>query len=164
MVGSFATEYIGALAQRERACIKQLKRFPRPQGIFGGPGVYHPTAEAKLQVLEDFENVAPYLLPKDSSIHVPVLWHTDLHRENIFVDPENPSKVLSIIDWQAVHTAPLFQQVHTPDFLDFEGPKPPEGLESPPSLSPDFEELQPEEQKQARLLLSKQSLYKMYEI
>lgn len=69
-----------------------------------------------------------FLLPKDAVVTRPVLWQTDLHADNIFVDPDNPSKVLGIIDWQSAHVAPLCQQVITLAFLDFNGPRPDEGL------------------------------------
>ncbi|GES58629.1 phosphotransferase enzyme family protein [Aspergillus terreus] len=77
--------------------------------------------------------------------------------------PDNPSKVLSIIGWQSVHIAPLFQQAATPAFLDFEGPKPDEGV-SAPSLPENFEVLSAAEQAQAKTLRTQQSLYKLYEI
>ncbi|KAE8151558.1 phosphotransferase enzyme family protein [Aspergillus avenaceus] len=157
------TDYILASTQRERQCIQQSRRFPRPEGIFGGPHSYQPTVEGKIGVLNDFEKVVPFLIPKDHNVTMPVLWHSDLHHDNIFVDPKTPSKVLAIIDWQSAHIAPLFQQVITPAFLDFEGPRPNEGL-SAPSLPESFEELPPVEQQRAKALRSQQSLFKLYEI
>ncbi|KZF23492.1 phosphotransferase enzyme family protein [Xylona heveae TC161] len=158
-----AKEYILSSARRERACIQQSIKFPKPEGIFGGPRSYTPTAAAKLAVLDDFEKVASYLLPKDSAVHIPVLWHPDLHYDNIFVDSANPAKVLSIIDWQSVHVAPLFQQASTPAFLEYHGPKPPEGI-SAPTLPDNFNDLSPVGKEQAEILLAQQSLYKLYEI
>ena len=162
-VGSTAIEFVLASIRREKECIQKCARFPKSEGIFGGPRSYNPTAKAKLAVLEDFVKVASYMLPKDTSVHLPVLWHSDLHNDNIFVDPEDPSKVLSIIDWQTVHVAPLFQQATTPAFLDFVGTKPAEGL-SAPSLPSNFEQLNDLEKKEAKILLAEQSLYKLYEI
>lgn len=162
-LGTNAHEYILASARRERDCIQQSQNFPRPEGIFGGPGGYKPTAEKKLRVLDDFEKVASYLLPKDASVHTPVLWHGDLHQENIFVDEHDPSKILSIIDWQASHVVPLFQQAQTPGFLDFDGPRPELGISSLPSLPDDFDSLSSDEKSAAEHLQSQQSLYKMYE-
>ncbi|KAK2825770.1 hypothetical protein FQN49_007382 [Arthroderma sp. PD_2] len=156
--------YILASSKRERKCIKQSLTFPRPEGIFGGPGGYKPTAKAKLEVLDDFEKVALHLLPKDTSVHIPVLWHGDLHDNNIFVDPDDPSKILSIIDWQAIHIAPLFQQARVPGFLEFEGPRPPSGLTTLPSLPDNFEDLSPAEKREAEELKSEQTLYKLYEV
>ncbi|KAK2800297.1 hypothetical protein FQN51_006205 [Onygenales sp. PD_10] len=159
-----AYEYILASSRRERDCIQQSSTFPRPEGIFGGPGGYKPTANAKLAVLNDFDKVAFHLLPKDISTHTPVLWHNDLHHDNIFINPANPAEILSIIDWQAAHTSPLFKQAHTPAFLDFEGPKPALGLSTLPPLPENFETLSPEEKEEAQELQSQQSLYKLYEV
>ncbi|PGH15282.1 hypothetical protein AJ80_05635 [Polytolypa hystricis UAMH7299] len=162
-VGSTTFDYALASVRRERECISQLPPFRRPQGIFGGPRRYEPTTEAKLAVLDDFEKVALYLLPKDSSVHVPVLWNGDLHHENIFVDPDNPTKILSIIDWQTVNLAPLFQQVRVPGFLDYAGPRPADGfaLPSPPES---FEILDRAEKEQAKELQVQQTMYKTYEM
>ncbi|EGD93510.1 phosphotransferase [Trichophyton tonsurans CBS 112818] len=159
-----ALEYILASSMRERECIVRGLRFPRPEGIFGGPGGYKPTAKSKLDVLDDFEKVAAYLLPKDTSVHIPVLWHGDLHDNNIFVDPDDPSKILSIIDWQTTHIAPLFQQARTPEFLDFIGPHPSLGLTPMPPLPDNFDSLSAAEKEEAKALQSKQSLFKIYEI
>jgi hypothetical protein len=38
----------------------------------------------------------------------PVLVHPDLHTSNIFVDPDDPTKITSIIDWQSASTEPVF--------------------------------------------------------
>ncbi|EZG01032.1 hypothetical protein H106_08392 [Trichophyton rubrum CBS 735.88] len=159
-----ALGYILASSTRERECIVRGLRFPRPEGIFGGPGGYKPTAKSKLDVLDDFEKVAAYLLPKDASVHIPVLWHGDLHDNNIFVDPDDPSKVLTIIDWQTSHIAPLFQQARTPGFLDFIGPHPSLGLIPMPPLPDNFDSLSAAEKEEAEKLHSKQSLFKIYEI
>ena len=90
-----------AIAQREIACSEKFPSFPRDtqQGIFGGPSDYHPTKEAKLSVLHDFVRILPYLLPKNEKLSTGVLWHNDLHMNDIFVDSENPSQITSIIDW-----------------------------------------------------------------
>ncbi|KXG52884.1 Aminoglycoside phosphotransferase [Penicillium griseofulvum] len=120
-------------------------------------------SDAKLDVISDFRNVASFILPKDATVTKPVLWHTDLHADNIFVDPNNPSKILAILDWQSAHVAPLCQQVITPAFLDFNGPKPDEGL-SFPSLPENFQTLSAEEKAKAEGLQTQQLLYKLYEI
>lgn len=50
------------------------------------------------------------------SFSQPVLWHTDLHMGNIFVSSEDPTKVVSIIDWQSISIAPLLIQARFPGF------------------------------------------------
>ncbi|KKZ65946.1 hypothetical protein EMCG_08289 [[Emmonsia] crescens] len=156
-----ASKYVMALALREIACIEKFPKFPRPQGMHGGPRQYQPSAEKKLAVLNDYLRVAPYLLPKDPTLHASVMWHSDLHTDNIFVDPNDPVKIVGLIDWQSVHLSPLFLQARTPALLDFEGPIP-ESFEI--KLPANFDTLSPSEQVQAQKLRSMQSLYKLYEV
>ncbi|CDM31462.1 Protein kinase-like domain [Penicillium roqueforti FM164] len=156
-------DYVHSMASREEDCSKHLSRFPRPEGIFGAPGSYQPTAQAKLDVISDFRKIASFIVPKDATVTKPVLWHTDFHADNIFVDPNNPSKIFAVIDWQSVHVAPLCQQVITPAFLNFNWPKPDEGL-CLPSLPDNFQTLSAEEKAKAKVLRTQQLLYKLYEI
>lgn len=106
--------------------------------------------------------VAPFLSPKSEGLSKPVLWHPDLHGDNIFVNPERPTEILSIIDWQAVNLSPLFLQARHPALIEFEGPIP-EGLHSI-KLPNNFDELDPKEQLDAKKLRAAQSLYKLYDI
>lgn len=47
----------------------------------------------------------------------PVLLHPDLNARNIFVDPDDPTKILGIIDWQSAAIEPAFvHAVEPPDF------------------------------------------------
>ncbi|KAI5356527.1 Putative aminoglycoside phosphotransferase, protein kinase-like domain superfamily [Septoria linicola] len=48
----------------------------------------------------------------------PTLWHSDLHLGNIYVSEEDPTQIVSIIDWQSLLVLPLFCQVRFPEFLD----------------------------------------------
>ncbi|SMR44112.1 unnamed protein product [Zymoseptoria tritici ST99CH_3D1] len=48
----------------------------------------------------------------------PALWHSDLHLGNIYVSEEDPTKIVSIIDWQSLVILPMFYQVRFPEFLD----------------------------------------------
>ncbi|KAG5641922.1 hypothetical protein DXG03_003968 [Asterophora parasitica] len=41
----------------------------------------------------------------------------DLSLENIFVDPDEPSKITCIIDWESTTTRPLWQCAHLPAFV-----------------------------------------------
>lgn len=111
LLGASAENVVKALVKREIACLEKFPSFPRDtqQGIFGGPGGYHPTKEAKLSVLRDFLEICPHLLPEEEKLSTGVLWHNDLHMHNIFVDSENPSQITSIIDWQGTYLS------HVPD-------------------------------------------------
>ena len=90
------------------------------------------------------------------------MWHSDLHTNNIFVDPENPTEIVGIIDWQSVHLSPFFLQARHPTLIEFNGPIP-EGFDHI-KLPKNFEELNADEQREAKLLRSAQSLYKLYEV
>jgi hypothetical protein len=104
----------------------------------------------------------PFLLPKDEEVSKPVLWHPDLHADNIFVNPNNPTEIVSVIDWQSVNLSPLSLQARHPGLIEFDGPIP-EGLQSI-ELPDNFEQLSPEEQLETKKLRAAQSLYKLYEI
>ena len=153
-------DYVAGIANREMTCLTELKELPRPLGFFTGQ--YRPNIKAKLAVLRDFLTLSQHLIPPDISVLTSVLWHSDLHTENIFIDPQNPGKITNIIDWQSVHLEPAFLHVRAPSFLDFEGPKL-EGSEVP-SLPENYESLGAEEQAEARGVRDAQMLFKLYEM
>lgn len=90
------------------------------------------------------------------------MWHGDLHANNIFVNPENPTEIVGIIDWQSVHLSPFFLQAGHPALIEFNGPIP-EGF-GRIELPENFDDLNADEQKEAKMLRSAQSLYKLYEV
>lgn len=139
-----------------------FSQFPRQQGLFYGPREYQPSKKSKTETLHNYIKVAPFLLPENKALSKPVLWHPDLHADNIFVDPNQPTEILTIIDWQAVNLSPLFLQARHPALIEFDGPFP-EGFQSI-NLPEDYDDLCPEEQLEARKLRAAQSLYKLYEI
>ena len=161
-LGCTTEEYVTAIGRREIDCIRGVENYPRPEGLFYGPGSYQPSPTSKLSVLLDYLQVAQYLLPSDLSVLSSTMWHSDLHLDNIFVNPERPTEIVGIIDWQSVNLGPLFLQACHPAFIEFEGPKP-EGLQLP-SLPENFNELSAAEQKTVKSLQSEQALFKLYEI
>ncbi|KAL1968438.1 hypothetical protein VTN77DRAFT_1967 [Rasamsonia byssochlamydoides] len=56
--------------------------------------------------------------PAVSQSATPILWHTDLHMGNIFVSPNEPSQIVSLIDWQLTCISPAFLQAGWPIFLE----------------------------------------------
>ncbi|CAI7631491.1 unnamed protein product [Penicillium glandicola] len=155
-------DYVFSRGHRELACVKTFTHFPRQQGLFYGPGQYQPTAQRKQETLWNYLKVAKYLSPKDKDTSKPALWHPDLHGDNIFLSPNQPTEILSIIDWQAMNLSPLFLQTRHPALIEFNGPIP-EGLQSI-SLPENFDELSAEDQLEAKKLRAAQSLYKLYDI
>lgn len=99
--------------------------MPKSPVSLHGHGICIPTRERKLQAIQTFRKLIPFLFPDPSVSHA-VLWHTDLHGENIFVDPNDRTTLTSIIDWQAIGLSPLFVHVGRPNYLDFDGEKPEE--------------------------------------
>jgi hypothetical protein len=91
-----------------------------------------------------------------------MLWHTDLHMGNIFVSKEDPSQILSLIDWQSIQVAPSFLQVRWPVFL-----KPPKTYATgfiKPKLPDDFDQLSPEDKELARHEWEQATRSKAYEV
>lgn len=140
-------------------CVKNLPRLPNSPITFRGPGTYLPSSEKKLKALQCYLTIAKYLLPTDSSITSSCLWHSDLHIGNIFVNPENPTKIVGIIDWQSSELAPLFFHARQPSLLKYEGP-PVQGLERP--RLQDLAQLDPSAKREATALYLNMSLCALY--
>ncbi|OOF98897.1 hypothetical protein ASPCADRAFT_513042 [Aspergillus carbonarius ITEM 5010] len=153
-----------ALVQRELACVN---KFPsshpdNQQGIFNSPDGYHPTKAAKLSVLQDYLRIHQHLLPQANSLNAGILWHNDLHTDNIFVDRDNPTQITSIIDWQAIPIYPMFLIAHHPSLIEYDGPKPERFVQ--PRLPENIDELSHQERKAAKELFISQTLWLCYEI
>ncbi|RAK75708.1 phosphotransferase family protein [Aspergillus fijiensis CBS 313.89] len=92
----------------------------------------------------------------------PTLWHTDLHMGNIFVAPDESSRIVSLIDFRSLSIHPLFLQARWPVFL-----KPP--IDYPkgfvkPTLPDGFTSLDEESQAAALQEFSQAKLAKAYEV
>lgn len=92
------------------------------------------------------------------------MWHNDLHSGNIFVNPQKPTEMVGIIDWQSVHLSPIFLQARHPALIDLDGPTP-EGF-SHIELPQNFDQLSADALIEAMKLrlLSALPLYTLYEI
>ncbi|KAJ5932236.1 kinase-like domain-containing protein [Penicillium verrucosum] len=159
-----ADDMMEALVHREIACLKKFSTFPRDcqQGIFGGPGCYNPTHKAKLSVLQDFLKIYRSIAPQDKNISAGIIWHNDLHTENIFVDINNPSQITSIIDWQCVPVYPMFLIAHHPSLIEYDGPRV-NGFVKP-ELPKDLDSLDPNAKKSAKATYAAQLFWLSYEI
>lgn len=94
----------------------------------------------------------------------PTLWHTDLHMGNIFVNPEECSKIVSLIDFQSASVLPAFLQAQWPIFL-----RPPQNYDYvrgifQPQLPEDFDKLDKESKTIALREWSQVKLAKAYEV
>jgi hypothetical protein len=81
---------------------------------------------------------------------------------NIFVDIENPSQIISIIDWQSTPVYPMFLICHHPSLIEYEGPKL-DGFTKPVLLE-NIKILDIDTKKAAKDLFLSQSLWLSYEI
>jgi hypothetical protein len=150
-------EYLEAVGKREQICVNQIPALPPPQITLCGPGTYTSTRAKKLRAVDIYLQIFKHVTPSDVDLRKPAIWHQDLHVENIFVDPNDPTKVTSIIDWQSTEVAPLFVQARVPQFLEHEGPR--AEVHERPRLPPDFDALEPAEQQSVNRLTLDQGLW-----
>ncbi|KAK6000893.1 hypothetical protein QM012_002976 [Aureobasidium pullulans] len=156
----FLEAYHAAIAHREIACVSQMFQLPKSPISLRGPGTYVPTRAKKLKALHCYLDLIKFLLPADRTISTPHLWHNDLHVANIFVDPSEPTKVVSLIDWQSTHISPLYFQARQPQIIDHDGPSM-VGLERPQPPE-NLDELDPIARKHAQSLYLHQALVSLY--
>ncbi|KAF1986345.1 hypothetical protein K402DRAFT_412733 [Aulographum hederae CBS 113979] len=135
-----AEDVMVAVCQREVACLNTFPRFPR----------------------DHFLKILPYVHPGNDAYMASILWHSDLHSENIFVDENNSTQITGIIDWQGTCLNPTYLQVRHPSFIEYEGPILP--AFQVPKLPPDLEELELNAKQAARDLYNAQLLWGLYEI
>lgn len=130
--GNSVLDYRMAVGHREIDAVKTLKHFPKQMTmICGPPPFYEPTASKKIAALESYLKLLKHILPTDPSLLTGHLWHDDLHHENIFVSPEDPTRIVGIIDWQSVQIAPLFDHWLDPSFIGYDSPDVGENPERP---------------------------------
>ncbi|KAL1798887.1 hypothetical protein ACET3X_002924 [Alternaria dauci] len=142
---SSLSQYLRSIGERETKAT-QVLNSPKQIALFCGPKLYQPDPEEKLTALGQYRQIVDAILPGNKTICDPYLWHDDLHDDNIFVDPSNPGKITTIIDWQSCHISPLFNHNADPAFLDWDGLEP-ENLDLTPK--PDLSGLSPEEKSAA---------------
>jgi len=116
-----------------------------------------------VELLEQFLQVLPHIITTQEDILSPTLWHTDLHRGNIFVDSTQYSQISGIIDWQGVWLAPFFRQARFASAFDCDWDYP-WGAVKPPPLREDIEGLSEDERQDAQLEYTEVKLKKFYEI
>lgn len=153
-----AISHLGiSIARRELSQISS-KRLERPSMFYQG------SVEEQAHLLESTISLMRMLdsHPTLMKSGQPTLWHTDLHMGNIYVAPNESSRIVSIIDFQSLSVLPAFLQTQWPIFL-----KPPpsytKGLVQP-KLPEGFDELDEESKSLARYEWSQAKLAKAYEV
>ena len=78
--------------------------------------MYQPSRDQKILAVENYLKLLKFLLPEESmqTYHA---WQNDLHAENIFVNPIDPSDIYGIIDWRSTELARYMIILLNPIFL-----------------------------------------------
>lgn len=115
-----STKFMTSIAYRDIACTRAGLRYSlMPEGLFYELRYYQLSILKKVFALHNYLKMTLYVLSENRATHASVLWHDDLHLQNIFVDSEESIHVLSIIDWQSVSSCSLFMQVTRLNFLNY---------------------------------------------
>lgn len=158
-IGKNPREYVEAMGRNE---IEWIKTNAVPRMNYYRPSQRKELPQDALALLEKYMNIAPYLVPAltDEAGRSNVLWHPDLHLNNIFVNPET-HQITCITDWQSACVAPLFYQSCVPRLCRHHGPVR-EGWVVP-QRPEGFESLSQSEQKKIDDELESETLDKYYE-
>ncbi|EFQ98851.1 phosphotransferase enzyme family protein [Nannizzia gypsea CBS 118893] len=145
-------EYAVALARREQEWIQRYA-VPRYADDPLVTSAAQNSPDAHLLLLQRYLQVAPYLLPADSDIIAPTIWHTDLHAGNLFVDK---GRITGVIDWQGAWAGPLVLQGRHPRLVDYHG----DIILKPPA---NFKDLEPNEKARLRKQIASSIILYLYE-
>ncbi|GKZ27390.1 hypothetical protein AbraCBS73388_004497 [Aspergillus brasiliensis] len=93
---------------------------------------YHGRVEEQAQLLDFTINLMPMLDSHSALIQAgkATLWHTDLHMGNIYVAPEDSTRIVSIIDFQSLSVMPEFLKPPDNYTQGFVQPKLPDGYDN----------------------------------
>ncbi|KAJ0419544.1 kinase-like domain-containing protein [Aspergillus carlsbadensis] len=154
-----ATEYNQAIGRNE---IAWIKKHATPRTNHYQPKPDQELPEDGISLLEKYMQVSSHLVPQpgDGPSSANVLWHPDLHLDNIFVDPET-HRITRIVDWQSARVAPLFYQVDVPRLCRHTGPVRKGWVI--PERPADFDRLPQDEQNRIDDALESETLHKYYE-
>lgn len=110
-LGESIYDYYKVIGQREKMAISTVTSLPKQTVMVYGPGLYQPSTTEKLSAVDSYLSIFDALLPIDDSITAPRFWHNDLQAGNIFVDHNDHSKIVGIIDWQGNDLLPLYHRL-----------------------------------------------------
>ncbi|KNG87845.1 hypothetical protein ANOM_003744 [Aspergillus nomiae NRRL 13137] len=146
-----ALEYATSVGRRE---ISWIKKYAIPKAsddpLLVSAAQNDPGAH--IQLLEKYLTVAPCLLKIDRQLTRSILWHTDLHSSNLFVDNGH---ITAVIDWQGSWAGPILLQAKASPLVDYQGPM----LFKRPD---NFDTLDDEHKAQVKQQISKSSLFQLY--
>ncbi|KAK2629559.1 hypothetical protein QTJ16_000379 [Diplocarpon rosae] len=117
-----AIDYVGNKAVSEKYFLGQ-HGHPRLNYVHSRVELEQP--RKMLELLDKYLKLSPAMLPPPipDDIEASVLWHPDLHLDNIFIDPDT-LQITNVIDWQSTTTAPLLYQCGVPRMVRHQEPVP----------------------------------------
>lgn len=153
--------YLRALIRIEQ---EWLARYATP---FVRPFHQHPNGspEVHIKLLEYLYTLVPYITAPPA-ISTFVLWHTDLHSANIFVESKTVEPgICGVIDWQGMSVLPLYLNATLAEFFCYKGTniEIPSGLKMPTYRVP-LETAPPEEQERLKEEYQSALRFKMYSL
>ncbi|KAE8408302.1 phosphotransferase enzyme family protein [Aspergillus pseudonomiae] len=152
-------EYTQALGRNEIAWIKS---HACPRMNYYRSDQEHELPDDGVALLTKYMDVAPYLIPSpiNETAMSKVIWHPDLHLDNVFIDPDT-YEITSIVDWQSACIAPLFYQSGVPRMFRHPGPVR-EGWVVPERPG-NFDTLSEDERRMIDKNLESETIHKYYE-
>lgn len=160
-------QYMLAVANREH---KWIKEFATPH-FTDSALCYLPQQSSISEHLRDLQNymqMIPHLVPSQESLSASVLWHPDLHANNIMVVEKERTNggmrqfnIVSILDWQNAWAGPMFLQLDVPDvFHSSDALSPLRKM----ALPTDLNEKSEEEQKQLQDEYKRALVHRYYQL
>ena len=115
--------------------------------------------EEHTNLLLDYIQLAPHLVPRSSKLNLPVLRHPDLQPNNIFISED--LRITGLLDWQHSIILPTFLAAGIPDM--FQNYDDEESMSfTPPRLPDNLESLDEDEQAKAHEKFRRRHLHFYY--
>ncbi|CRG88085.1 hypothetical protein PISL3812_05112 [Talaromyces islandicus] len=150
--------YLGvSIAKQELSRITSQSTGNQPMGHRGSPKEQIHLLEIAISLMGMLDSH-----PVLNQFARPTLWHTDLHMGNIYVAPDNNSRITAPIDVQTLSVLPVFLQARWPVFL-----QPPREYTRDlvqPVLPDDFDSLDEEDKVAALHDWTQAKMAKAYEV
>ncbi|TVY82210.1 Altered inheritance of mitochondria protein, partial [Lachnellula suecica] len=131
--GPFEGSY-GVATEVAKNEIKFIKEHGRPRIVPALSLTEPESPDRMLDLLDHYLKLVPAMAPPEEAedAHSPTLWHTDLHSNNVFVDPVS-KKITRILDWQSASILPFFAKCSVPPLFRDSEPIDPHTLPKRPA-------------------------------
>lgn len=154
-------QLLSRVAEKELAWLKAFgrPRLPFERAYRECMNYEKSSPEEHIDSLEKYLRIAPYLVPRETRFHKPILRHPDLQPSNIFVSED--LDIVGIIDWQHCSILPQFLAAGIPKY--FQNYHDEESLRFvPPQLPQNLAEMDSEEQCEALERFRRRHLHFFY--